>query len=160
MTRSDGVPLDDLNAYSRRFATRLFQRHPDWRPLATTPPWPDADPDALYVAIVSPGGSDRWLEVTTNEGQVEVTVHFGGVGFEGIFNEARTASDESLVFTSALEMIEGVLTENLVFMESFAGGESIWADLARTTGGCPLDGADRIELSSWMRTKDAVWTRA
>ena len=67
------VSIDDLSPFSRRFASRLFEKYPEWREFSSSPSgeyW-----GVLLVEVMSPLG-DRRLAINANGG--EVTVYFGG----------------------------------------------------------------------------------
>lgn len=153
MTQPIGVSLEDLNPYARRFAGRLFAAHPEWGGLASPPPWPNAQHGILYVELHSPFDARRILTITTDGG--EVTVAFGEHGWHAHFGD-WTGADEPTSFAEALEMIDGIVTEELALVQSYNGDTPGWSSVIAAGESCEFGNADRLELWSWLGNQDAT----
>ncbi|HVE79654.1 MAG TPA: hypothetical protein VNA89_12355, partial [Gemmatimonadaceae bacterium] len=98
-----------MNAYSQRFADRLFAAHPTWRALAAPDPAGDAPPGSLLVAVTSPGGAGE-LVLRTYGGQV--TVEFGAHGWHEHFG-AWSGPTEDAIFDAALAFVTDILADRI-----------------------------------------------
>jgi hypothetical protein len=143
MAQPNDAPLDDLNPYSQRFAAQLFRAHPEWRGLATPPPWPGADRGVLYVKLESPVDQRRVLSIITDGD--EITVGFGEHGWHAHFG-GWAGDDEATNFAEALEMIDGLLTEAVVLVQSYHGDEPGWSSVIAAADSADFAGADRLEV--------------
>ena len=145
------ISLDELNPFSRRFASRLFEKYPEWREFSSIPTGQYWDAGVLKVEVPSPRG-DRQLIVDTNGG--EVTVYFGGGGWHS-HNTPMADLDEP-AFDGALSDIAAILSEDLAILIRYADNEvrssvTLWRDQDIT-----FRGADRVQVVSWLGNRDAV----
>ena len=145
------IRLDDLSPFSRRFATRLFAKHPDWRQFGSIPSgeyWADG---VLQVDITSPLG-DRQLSIDTNDD--EVTVYFGGGGWHS--HNTPIDDSETEAFEGALAEVEAILSEDLAILTRYVNGEVHSAETLWRDQEINFRGADRVEVVSWLGSRDGV----
>ena len=146
------VSIEDLNPFSQRFASCLFEEYPEWREFSASPTgeyWGDG---VLLVEVMSPLG-DRQLAINTNGD--EVTVSFGGGGWHS-HDTPTNASQESIAFDGTLSTIRAILSEDLAILNRYVDDEirssvSLWRDQEIT-----FRDADRIEVVSWLGSRDLV----
>ena len=142
---------DRLNAYSRRFAERLFAVYPQWEGVATTEPWPNADPGCFLVEVPSPADPDRRLWIGTDGG--EITVGFGPHGWHTHYG-SWTGADEETSFAEALEAIADILTDRRMVAAGILNGRAGASTLVAVDEDPELEGYDQIDYISWTGTQD------
>src|SRR5829696_2689614 len=111
------VSIDDLSPFSRRFASRLFEKYPEWREFSSSPSGEYWDDGVLLVEVTSPLG-DRRLAVNTNGS--EVTVYFGGNGWHS-HDTPSDELDDSLAFDETFSTIHAILSEDLAILNRYVG---------------------------------------
>jgi hypothetical protein len=151
-------PLNGLNAYSRRFAERLFGAHPDWRPLVARDPDGDPPPGSLLLTVASPVHG-RALAVRTYGDQV--TVEFGLHGWHEHLGVWSGLTEEA-VFDAALSLISDLLAERVAVVTGLPRDRPVWFRLLRAGEEPPRPrrlGADRVEVYSWRGERDATLVR-
>lgn len=138
--------LDGLNAFSARFATQLFERHPEWRDHAHL----DADKGGhtLRLSVVAPSGAQ--LQVRTYGDQI--TIDFGPDWHEHIGE--WSGADEPARFGKALELIDGIVSGKTVIVTRYVFGRRAWSrampitEVRRSILG-------RIDVMSWTGKRGA-----
>lgn len=146
------INLDVLNAFSRRFADRLLAEHPEWLTYATIPSGEGWDDGVLAVSITSPISSHT-LSIDTNGG--EVTVGFGGTGWHAHF-WAWDGLDEATVFDRALKEIADILSEEVAILTRMRGSEIGSSETFWRGEQIKFNGAERVEIISWLGNRDAT----
>lgn len=147
------LTLDDLNPYSRRFATALFARFPEWVEFAKVST-ADGEPGTLAVDVPSPGDPKELLWLGTF-GE-EVTVGFGSQGWHTHYG-GFIDSDESTAFAESIETVEAIISEELAIATSFRGGDVTSSYTIYVDEELDFRRADRIEVLSWAGTRNASY---
>jgi hypothetical protein len=146
------VSIEDLSPFSRRFASCIFAKYPEWREFSSSPTGDYWDDGVLLIEVMSPLG-DRQLAIDTNGD--EVTIYFGGGGWHS-HDTPTDDAPESIAFDGALSTIRAIISEDLAVLTRYVDGEvrssvSLWRDQEIT-----FRDADRIEVVSWLGSRDVV----
>jgi hypothetical protein len=142
--------LQQLNAYSQRFADRLFRGHPEWRVLSRPDPEGFPPPGSLLVSVAS-RVAGRSLAIRTYGNQV--TVEFGPPGWHEHFGSM--ASDERQAFEDALGFVDALLRDERVIIVRTVLGRFSWSRAIEASRIRPPR-LGRTDIFSWTGRRDAT----
>jgi len=146
------IRFDDLSSFSRRFAQRLFEAYPQWRQYATIPDGEGWNDGVLSVVVQSPAG-DRELSIDTDGD--EITVGFGEHGWHAHF-WAWDGLDENTVFAQAMDEIARILNDDVAILTRFVDGAARSSETFSQGEEVEFKNSDRIEICSWLGTRNAT----
>lgn len=139
--------LDQLNAYSRKFASLLFERFPEWRLLTVF----DGETKSMLVEIKSPIDENRKLRIYTDEDEItlEYDLWHMHLGWPDVPLE--------VTILELFEQIDDLLEERAVIEIWMKGKEWKGSQLIEenhTKYSFHSIDADRIYWRSWLGTFD------
>jgi len=131
--------------YSEKFATYIFERHPEWKELGRF-----EDSGVLVIEVPSPNHSalTGLLIDTDNE---EVTV-----GFDMFHTHFFMEEEDEKNFEQALDFIDGLLREEYVVLVYMQADKWTGSRCSSLEGPWPLpEKGQRRYIRSWLGTYDA-----
>ena len=154
MSERDSIS-EQLNAYARRVADRLFRHFPDWAQLATTDPHPNADPGALLIEVVAKSNNtEHGLYVSTDGDELTIGFHTHHCHFADYHQKGCDIHIEN-----AIEYINQLINEEYVIHSWYRGGQFCGSVTGTPESvGDPsqfVGSVDTITCRSWAGTHDS-----
>ncbi len=149
------VAIENLDAFSRDIAERLFAAHPEWKAFARIEVGNDAvTPGYLVVEITPPAEAkvDHSLLITTEDEEVTIGLDYYHSHFEDFASPSGDPASDGMAF------LKGLLCDHIAVVSWWNGETCVGSStIGRDEELAPMPhkpSYDRIRIRSWQGTRN------